>query len=155
MVTTLSNLDQSSDPPRLDGHAAQRAIFRRSNLRGRHVVSMNTALLSEKELFGLFELDDAGTVLYSRIEHNGKPHEARPDLSGRNFYEEVAPFLNVEEFKHRVKQFARGASPADKFNFDCLYEDSALPVRVLLARIRERINQDCTKSVLVYIRKAA
>jgi hypothetical protein len=116
---------------------------------------MSVSLLTEPELFGLFELDDAGTVLYSRIEADGEPDDTRPDISGLNFYEQVAPFENVEEFRRRVTQFARGASPADNFNFDCRYEGYAQPVKVLLARIRERVNHDRTKSVLVHIRKGA
>jgi hypothetical protein len=106
-------------------------------------------------LFGLFELDTAGTVLYSRIEPDGQPTGAPPDLAGRNFYAEVAPFHNVEEFRRRVTQFTAGASPTANFKFDCQYGDCAQPVKVLLARIRERADGRRTKSVLVHIRKGA
>lgn len=116
---------------------------------------MSASPLTGEELFGLFELDEAGTVLYSRIEHDGEPRAAWPDVSGRNFYEEVAPFDNVAEFRRRVAEFTGGASPADSFKFDCRCGDSVSPVKVLLARIRERVNHDRTKSVLVHIRKAA
>jgi hypothetical protein len=115
---------------------------------------MNASLLTGEELFGLFELDEAGTVLYSRIEPDGEPCGTAPDMSGRNFYEEVAPFENVAEFRRLVTEFAHGASPADSFKFDCRYEGCVYPVKVLLARIRERVNHDRTKSVLVHIRKA-
>lgn len=115
---------------------------------------MSAALLTEEELFGLFELDDAGTILYSRIEPDVEQASMWPDMAGRNFYDDVAPFENVEEFRRRVAQFTQGASPADSFNFDCLYEGYAHPVKVLVARIRERLNNDCTKSVLVHIRKS-
>jgi hypothetical protein len=108
----------------------------------------------EQKLFGLFELDDAGTVLYSRIEpEGGQPPGTEPDINGLNFYEEVATFGNVEEFRRRVTQFARSSSPVDSFRFDCRYEGSAQPVKVLLARIRERVDNERTKSVLVHIRK--
>jgi hypothetical protein len=116
---------------------------------------MSALLLTEQILFGLFELDDAGTVLYSRCEADGEPCDTLPDIAGLNFYDEVAPFRNVEEFRLRVSEFARGASPADNFNFDCRYEDHAQPVKVLLARIRERVDNKRTKSVLVHIRKGA
>ncbi len=114
---------------------------------------MNHAGLATQKFFGLLELDNAGTVLYSRIEPDGQPPVAATDVAGRNFYEEVAPFENVEEFRQRVAQFARSAIPADNFDFECRYEGCALPVRVLLARICERLNQSRTKSVLVYIRR--
>ncbi|HEV2799529.1 MAG TPA: hypothetical protein VGW12_03480 [Pyrinomonadaceae bacterium] len=117
---------------------------------------MSIRLLMEQKLYGLYELDDVGTVLYSRMEPEGEtPTIAPDDVAGRNFYDDVASFRNVEEFRRLVVQFTRGASPADNFEFDCLYEDCALPVKVLLARIRERVHHDRTKSVLVHIRRAA
>jgi hypothetical protein len=112
---------------------------------------MSVSPLTGEALLGLFELDEAGTVLYSRIEPDG----AGPDISGRNFYDEVALFENVAEFRRRVTEFTRGASPAESFKFDCRCEGFIRPVKVLLARIRERVDHARTKSVLVHIRKAA
>jgi hypothetical protein len=111
-------------------------------------------LLNQQELFGLFELDSAGTVLYSRIEPDAGASVAAANLAGRNFFEEVAPFENVEEFRQRIANFTRSHGQADNFNFTCRVNDDALPVRVLLARIRERSNGSHTKSILVHIRKA-
>ncbi|MCA1636140.1 MAG: hypothetical protein LC802_21230 [Acidobacteria bacterium] len=116
---------------------------------------MSVSLLTAQELFGLYELDAAGTVLYYRIEPCGKPGSTSPDMAGHNFYDEVAPFENVEEFRRCVTRFTRGEQPADNFKFDCRYAGYAQPVKVLLARIRERLNHDLTKSVLVHIRQGA
>lgn len=116
---------------------------------------MSASLLTGEELFGLFELDEDGTVLYSRIEPDGEPGGTAPDVSGRNFYDEVAPFENVAEFRRHVAEFTRGVGPADSFKFDCRYDGCVRPVKVLLARIRERMNHDRTKSVLVHIRRGA
>lgn len=117
---------------------------------------MNVSLLTAQELFGLFELDAAGTVLYYRVEPGLKQeHERSPDVTGRNFYDEVALFENVEEFRQCVTRFTRGASPADSFNFNCRYEGWVQPIKVLLARMRERVNRSNTKSVLVHIRRGA
>jgi hypothetical protein len=112
-------------------------------------------LLTEEELCGLFELDDDGTILYSRMEPAGEPCAACADVAGRNFYDEVAPFENVAEFRQLVTEFAHGASPADSFKFDCRYEGCVHPVKVLLARIRERTDYERMKSVLVHIRRGA
>jgi len=108
-----------------------------------------------RKFYGLLELDAAGTVLYSRAEPDGAPPgDPPPDLTGRNFYTEVAPFSNVEEFRHQLDLFRRGQQPASSFDFTCEYEDGPLTVRVLLARIRERAEQETTKSILAHIRKA-
>ena len=107
-----------------------------------------------EKFYGLVELDAAGTVLYSRIERDGSgARRPGPDLTGLNFYTEVAPFRNVAEFRSQVDSFSRGQQPASSLDFICEYEDGPLTVRVLLARIRERAEQDTTKSILAHIRK--
>ena len=113
---------------------------------------MSVSLLTAQELLGLFELDGAGKVLYYRMDSGGELSGTSLDMAGHNFYDEVAPFKNVEEFRRCVTDFTHGAKPADSFDFDCHYEDSDHPIRVLLARICERVNRNNTKSVLVHIR---
>ena len=110
---------------------------------------MSTSPLIQPKLFGLFELDPAGTVVYSRTEPGG----IVPDMAGRNFFEEAAPFGNAEELRRRIADFTRGEGQAENFHFTCQFEDGPLHVKVLLARIRERSNGQGTKSVLVHIRK--
>jgi hypothetical protein len=114
---------------------------------------INTSILNEQKLFGLFELDSAGTVLYSRIETDGRSIAAAPNVEGHNFFDEVAPFENAEELRRRVSSFTSGDGQADNFQFTCQYNDDFLPVKILLARIRERTNGNHTKSILVHIRK--
>lgn len=105
-----------------------------------------------RKLFGILELDSAGTILYNRFEPEGGC--AGADVTGRNFYTEVAPFRNVGEFRQQLDNFSRGTQPAHSIDFTCDYEDGPLHVRVLLARIRERSRAEATKSILVHIRRA-
>ena len=114
---------------------------------------MSVALLTAQELLGLFELDGTGKVLYYRNDSDEERGVASLDMAGHNFYDEVAPFENVEEFRRCVTEFTRGSKAADSFDFDCHYEDSDHPVRVLLARILERVDRNKTKSILVHIRR--
>jgi hypothetical protein len=107
-----------------------------------------------RKLYGLIEIDQAGTVLYTRFEGEAAAAFAASGAAGRNFYTEVAPFRNVGEFRQQLDAFRKGAQPAHTLDFTCDYEDGPLPVRVLLARIRERSEQDVTKSILVHIRRA-
>lgn len=108
-----------------------------------------------RKMYGLIELDAAGTVLYTRFEGDAAASFAALDAAGRNFYTEVAPFKNVGEFRQQLDCFRKGTQPAESVDFTCEYEDGPLPVRVLLARIRERSEEDVTKSILVHIRRAA
>jgi hypothetical protein len=114
---------------------------------------MNTSLLNQQKLFGLFELDPAGVVIYSRIEPDGDVNVVTPNVAGHNFYNEVAPFGNTEELRRRVRDFTNSNGQADNFYFTCQCDDGPLPVKVLLARIRECSNGKHTKSVLMHIRK--
>jgi hypothetical protein len=108
-----------------------------------------------RKLFGLVELDPAGTVLYARFEGDGAgPFGPAPNYTGLNFFTEIAPFCNVVEFRHHLDSFSRGSQPALGLDFICDYEDGPVHVRVLLARIRERSLGDTTKSILVHIRRA-
>lgn len=116
---------------------------------------MSRAAFDRKQFYGLLELDAAGTVLYSRMETDAEEELGRPpDLTGRNFYTEVAPFRNVGEFRSQLDSFSRGTQPAHSIHFTCDYDDGPVSVRVLMARIRERSQYDATKSILVHIRKA-
>lgn len=114
---------------------------------------MSAAPRTRQELFGLFEIDRAGTVLYARAEPDGNEGGKPPDVAGRNFFAEVAAFENAEELRQRIDGFARGGGHADNFHFDCQFGGDSLAVKVLLARIRERSNGNQTKSVLVHIRR--
>ncbi|MET0625753.1 MAG: hypothetical protein ABW250_22650 [Pyrinomonadaceae bacterium] len=106
-----------------------------------------------RKLYGLIEIDPAGTVLYTRFEGEAAASFASPDPAGRNFYTEVAPFKNVGEFRRQLDDFSSGSLAAQSIDFTCHYEDGPLPVRILLARIRERSERDVTKSILVHIRR--
>jgi hypothetical protein len=109
---------------------------------------MSVSLMIGQELLGLFELDDDGKVLYCRMDSDGTP----ADMTGHNFYDDVASFDNVAEFRRCVTDFTRNGRAADSFDFDCRYDGCDHPVRVLLARITDRVDRKNTKSVLVHIR---
>ena len=109
---------------------------------------MSASLMTGQELLGLFELDSNGKILYCRMD----PPDTLSDMTGHNFYDEVAPFENVEDFRRCVTDFTLGPKAADSVDFDCHYDGSDYPVRVLLARISEHVNRKNTKSVLMHIR---
>lgn len=111
------------------------------------------SMIVRQKLYGLLELDSSGTVLYSRIERDGDSGGTEPDITGRNFFTEVAPFKNIKEFQRCIDSFRRSMSPADSLTFTCQFDDDSVPVRVLLARIGERSESERTKSILVHIRK--
>ena len=112
---------------------------------------MSVSLMTAQELLGLFELDDAGNVLYYRKDVGGEPDGTSLNIVGHNFYGELAHFENVDEFRRCVTEFTRSATVTDSFEFECRYGTFAQRIKVLLARICEDGNN--TKSVLVYLKR--
>jgi hypothetical protein len=115
---------------------------------------MSASTIVNQKFFGLVELDTDGTVRYSRIEREGHQYLAVANITGRNFYSEVARFQNVEEFRKCLESFRRSSQQASTIPFTCQYEDGPLRVKVLLARVRERSEGDVSRSILVHIGKA-
>ena len=113
---------------------------------------MSSLSLTTQKLFGLLELDPRGTVIFSKLDGDEKLAGA-VNVVGRNFFSEVATFLNVAEFRQRFEAFDSNPQPSSSFMFNCDYDDGAVPVKVLLARLRE--DTGYPGSVLVYIKKAS
>lgn len=115
---------------------------------------LNMASLQELP-FGLVELDAAGTVLYFNPD-NKEAAQPAPSLVGRNFFTDVKPVAEAEEFQRQIRSFRRGKAPSQSFNFT--FEaggDGSLAVRVLLARIHEQSVDGGRDSLFVHIRKNA
>ena len=116
---------------------------------------MSTSLIPTQRPLGLFELDAEGTILFSRLEPDGRSGDGGgAELAGLNFYEEVAAFDNADELRRMIKGFLRGGGPADSFDFTCRSGGEAVPLRVLLARVRERSDAGSTAAVILHLRGA-
>ena len=118
------------------------------------VTAAATAMPAHRDLFGLFELDESGTVLYSRVRRDNALINERPAMVGRNFFDEVIPFENAAEFRRRFENFINGTHSSDNFIFNCRIKNSILPVKVLLMRIYDYGKDRQLKFVIVDIRKS-
>ncbi len=115
---------------------------------------MNISHFTPQPVFGCFELDSAGTVLYSKVEADGVFGTRQASVVGQNFFDKVALFDNVEEFRGRFKYFTKNSDSVNKFNFTCQFEKESLPIKVMLIQINEREHSEKTKLFVVDIRKA-
>lgn len=107
-----------------------------------------------QKLFGMFELDASNTVLYSRVEGAGRgDYVPTADLNGRPLFGDAFAFANADELRQLINSFRSNGAQADSFDFTCQYDDGPVPVRILLARVRERTDRESTKSVLIHIRR--
>jgi photoactive yellow protein len=106
------------------------------------------------DIYGLYELDTSGKVMYSKINSGDYLANKPNNVVGRNFFDEVAPFKNVEEFRQRFRYFAQSSESAQKFNFTCQFEEKPVEVKVMLTHICEREFDASSKLIIVDIRKA-
>jgi len=105
-------------------------------------------------ILGLFELDMTGTVKYSRTSMSNIKADDSTKFIGRNFFDEVAPFKNVDEFRRRFRYFAQGSESAAKFDFTLQFDERPLEVKVLLTQICEREYDSNRKLIIVDIRES-
>ena len=109
--------------------------------------------------YGLMEVDEAGTVVYHRSENKGLFVKPEAEILGRNFFTDIVAVAEAKEFQNEIKEFRRGHLPAHSFSFTFELKHRRLPVRVLLARIHERLATagatETVESVFVHIRPQA
>lgn len=104
------------------------------------------------QIFGLFELDPAGTVMYSRIDPQTKYFRTSESLIGRNFFDEIAPSESGAEIQKRFRYFAKGSDPAEKFTFTCFSGQQPVEIKVMLTQISQREYHERGKLIIVDIR---
>ena len=104
--------------------------------------------------FGLFELSDEGTVLYSRALDRDAAYRPARDLVGRDFFREVAKFANTEDLRRHFKSFLVSARPADSFGFECLYQERSVKTKITMTRGHESDSEHTANIVIMDIKLA-
>jgi hypothetical protein len=106
------------------------------------------------QLFGLFELDDAGTILYSRPSENGEPRENGRSIVGQNFFEEMGPIENGDFLRQHFRNFLESKRSMDSFLFEGSYAETPLRARILMTRGHETHHDPPAGIVIMDIKKA-
>ncbi len=101
---------------------------------------------------GLFELNNDGTVLYSRFRQNNQLLNMNAEMVGHNFFEEVAGFENVRELRRIFNNFVKSNKFTDNFIFDCQFPDEIVRVRVMMVRAFENNYPNPADIVILDIR---
>jgi hypothetical protein len=86
---------------------------------------------------GLFELNNEGTVRYSRFRQNNQLINANSEMVGHNFFEDIAGFENARELRGIFNNFVKSNKFTDNFVFDCRFPDETVRVRVMMVRAFE------------------
>ena len=115
---------------------------------------MSVKFSNQEESLGIFELDDDGTVIYSSFEESNSWVGAEKDIKGRDFFNEVLAFTNVAELQRRLEAFKAEEIPARSFDFVCHFHQQSVPVKVLLARLCDKLDGQ-PRSILIHLRRSS
>lgn len=86
----------------------------------------------------LFELDRAGTILYSRFTKNNEFINMTHQFGGQNFFDESDEFKNIKDFQQIFKSFVNSDQFANNLIFNCELPKKIIPIKVMLIRAYER-----------------
>jgi len=103
-----------------------------------------------EQIFGLYELDAAGTILYS-LPHNGA--RPQPSMVGSNFFEEIDAIENAERLRSGIKSFIRSNRSVGSFTFESGFHDGGIKAKVLLTRGHETQNDSVAGIVIMDIKR--
>jgi hypothetical protein len=104
------------------------------------------------QLFGLFELDDAGTILYSRPGENGGQQDGH-SVVGKNFFDELGGIDNDDLLRRHFRKFLESNRPVDSFIFDGVFSETPVRAKVLMARGYEAREDSASGIVIMDIKK--
>jgi hypothetical protein len=98
------------------------------------------------QTFWLFELDDDGTVIYSR------PHVADTELEGHNFFDECLGFEDIPRYRQHFYSFIKSKKAAASFIWRCSSARGSVDTRVLMTRAFQTGSYPPTGVVMMEIR---
>lgn len=104
-------------------------------------------------VFGCFELDLTGTILYSKTPSEGVFGVRKPSIVGQNFFENLTPLESAEEFRRRFINFANSRKAMEEFSFNCQFEDNPVEAKVLLMMVKEREFDEYKRLIIVDVRQ--
>jgi hypothetical protein len=110
--------------------------------------------MREPDFFGIFELNEAGTVLYSRLQNpEAKGERPRPAV-GCNFFEELAGFASCDQLRSKFRNFFKSRQAFETFYLDCGPGTERDSARILMTKGHE-YSSDPSQFVVLDIRKTA
>jgi hypothetical protein len=105
-------------------------------------------------VFGLHELSNDGTILYSRSRGNEGLRQPTPGIIGQDFFSDIVGCENREDLRRRFRQFMRGDRAVDAFLFDCLFETEVIRTKIFMTRAYESDCDTGNEIFIMDIRKA-
>ncbi|HYE66236.1 MAG TPA: PAS domain-containing protein, partial [Pyrinomonadaceae bacterium] len=97
--------------------------------------------------YGIIVLDEHGTVLYYNAREEQIAGRKRENVIGKNFFKEVAPCAQVEEFHGRFQEAMRRVGLVTDFHFHFPFPGRAREVEISLTSFKKGDSNLCLISV--------
>ncbi|MDT5061474.1 MAG: hypothetical protein QOH63_1933 [Acidobacteriota bacterium] len=118
--------------------------FERGNLCSEcEQVSTGIPNLSSEQLdllpFGLIELDKTGTIVAFNESEERLSLRSKDEVIGKNFFADVAPCADVQDYKGRFDEFLRGSKLSEQFDYIYYFGARAVKVQLTFLRVNQRL----------------
>jgi photoactive yellow protein len=105
-------------------------------------VSTGIPGLSSEQLdklpFGVIQLNKRGEIVsFNSAEQ--RLSRRTEDVTGKNFFSEIAPCADVKEFRGRFDAFLNGNNLSELFNFTYHFRDYTVEVQITFLRVNEQL----------------
>src|SRR5688572_25830867 len=98
---------------------------------------MNEISGANADVFGLYELTDDGTILYSRPRSEEGLRPPIAEAIGRDFFRDIARFQNTDDLRRHFRRFITDDRSVDTFVFDCLFDTEVVRAKIFMTRAHE------------------
>lgn len=105
-------------------------------------------------LFGLFELSDEGTILYSRTRLGSGLDTPSREHVGQDFFHDIVGCENKDDLRRHFRRFISGGRRVDAFVFDCRFESETVRTKIFMTRAFETDDDHAGEIVIMDIRQA-
>lgn len=106
-------------------------------------------------VFGLYELSDQGTILYSRPRRENVLDGPSPEYVGRDFFHDIVGCENKDDLRRHFRRFITDGRSVDAFAFDCMFERKIVRTKIFMTRAFEMDDEHANGIVIMDIRQAA
>ena len=137
------------------GHSFQIGLRPRQFQAGPKTDNENMETVGESGgLFGLYELSDNGTILYSRPRGVDGLHQSTPETVGRDFFYDIIDRENREDLRRHFRRFLRNRRSFDAFFYYYRLEREVVPTKIYFTRASETDDDRPKEIVIMDIRQA-
>ncbi|HKP70919.1 MAG TPA: hypothetical protein VJV05_16640 [Pyrinomonadaceae bacterium] len=105
-------------------------------------------------VFGLYELTDNGTILYSRQRRSDELQASMPEVIGRDFFHDFVDCDNRDDLRRHFRRFVTDRRPVDAFLFDYRFDREVIRTKIHMTRAFESEDDHGSEIVIMDVRQA-